>query len=407
MTGCNCGPSFQEYEVGGIIVCTQCGSVVNEARLVFQNNDEGQSNPDFSFMSCPNLPSNIRFAKIKRGDSSGKQVLPRTQAKRECLGILKVLSTHLCFSSEMDLEARRYAMDALNSSHYHVGSKKKAILAGVAAYLTLLHNDKPSIVTDICRLIGCDRNSFTSEYFSYLNIFASNRPRSTKSFHEMIPFVLRSINSKTLEGNVSLHQRTFEVIDIFLDVSNGSGSSPIHLIAAASFIAWKSLQRKSGIKFASFAKETGLELSGIISMNTVASKATNTTLNHRIKEIELTLVNLAKKIPCLLHMTITRKNAPLYLDDILRYRRFLVDIVKKDRRIQEEETECKRFKPDQTPDQIPDVDGDQEIDDNEIDQYIRSQEEVEKAKLIWEAEYPEMIEDQKEMIEDQKETNIS
>lgn len=385
---CKCLSQEEESDQPGLLVCTQCGKVApgySQGILRHDNSQTlGQSNPDASFIDCNRPPKSILSEKSKRGNSFG-QIL--SKSRRECLLTLERITSFMKFTPAMKQQARNYVFEAIQSDQFRFKKAKiKDILTGVCVYRTMVDNKGGDIVTDICRVIPCERKEFVKVYFQYQKKFPHNRQiqeeasstessMMVKGTEEMVLTVLRSLRMESQVDKQSLINKTIDILSLVNDLHGMSGKSPVHVIIAAAFISWKSMdcKKRKNKSFRDFCKtHPGFAFKDIIPLRQKTS-CFNNTVSQRIKEIQADLVGLSKKLPWLIHTKIDTKDVVFHLDDIMKYRRTLSDELKMDR---ETEEDARRLLVESKPPVTCNITGYEDIDDDEIDSYIRNEEEI-------------------------------
>ena len=381
MGKCSCGPEFLTQEVVGGVTqtsCMECGIIhlqdILSFRPTFNIKDQGQSNPETHFLDCQSLPNHFKNEKLKRSTSS------TTFANRVSLDSLDRLSHSLKLSKEVTQDARLMAEKVLKSYHYKKSHwQRKKIMSGICVYLTMVKESLAVVITDVCRLIDCSRSDFASEYFKFLSIFQDWHPKEVKVFEGMVPLVLRSMRLKDSTEETKVSQTTVRVMEVIDSVFGiMTGKSPIFVMIASSFLAWKSLDvKRSKLRFCTFSEITNFRFGDIISVKNIKDKKlVNQTVNKRVREIEGHLITLGRKLPCLKHITLNKKNITCFLKEVLENVSYLSLVTKEDiQKKRESEVTMKEAEALKARYE-PDIDGDQDIDDEEIDSYIRGEDEV-------------------------------
>lgn len=401
---CQCGSkSLEKIDVGGIsqITCTNCGTVQDEDFLREKAGFEiesGQSNPKLSFLECQRLASHFRYEKLKRASSDDTAQV--TAAKKLCLDSITHLGQELKISRDMIKEAISLAMNAMKYERSNDGNsnqikskgfknshlQRRKSLASISVYLTAVKNNIPVIITDVCRIIDCKREDFAADFFWCLSLDAFKQYRyNSKSLGPMMPVVLRSMKVSQTEFN-TICRKAVQILGVVNEVSSlTTGKSPIYLMIAASYLAWKSIHsKKSAMRFSDFAKATKLDVSDITEVKDKKNVTImSNTVGKRIRALEENLIGLAKQLPWLKIIEINKKNVTQFLDDIFENQEFATLTIQAQQRKEKEALSPEDLA--RWNSRFDDIDGNQEIDDDEIDSYLRSEQEVEKVRHLFEA----------------------
>lgn len=352
-------------EDDGMVVCTTCGKVVEDAGGVRHDatQNTGMSDPSISFLRCRRLNSRMGHEVMKRMAAESGEM--PTEAKKECLAMVRKLADRLCFTRDMKQELNKYVKDSLYAELHHTSRGKMISVAGICAYITMIKNGKPVTVSEICSITDCAKQDFASLYYKYLSQYPQNHPGLQK-LDQLIPCSLKAVSFEESE-KLKINKLVHDLLALFDQIMLIESKCPSLLILAASFIAWKSLERsRSATPFSKFRTITRLR-----------SEKNHATVLRHVKELEDQMIRLAASIPWLSHIKITRSTTSHYVNEVLQFKKSVIY----DHKSQVELNQIPP-KPTAAPVVEETVDGDQEISDSEIDMYIRSPAEVSAVKRL-------------------------
>ena len=166
------------------------------------------------------------------------------------------------------------------------------------------------------------------------------------------------------------------------------GRTPVHIIFAASYLAWKSVKPydRRKVNLTEYCRKTGIEYKH--------------TTSQRVTELLNAIITLANNQMLSPKKKITKNNIGIFLDQILEYRSSLVydfnQKIKQRNGLQTYETNSdgtpnmfsvfkRKFKESEESNAQTtghSVTGDEEIDDKEIDLYLRDPTEVKYIKKL-------------------------
>lgn len=162
------------------------------------------------------------------------------------------------------------------------------------------------------------------------------------------------------------------------------GRTPVHIIFAAAFLAWKSVEPydRRKVKLTDFCRKIGIDCKH--------------TTSQRVTELFNAIKTLATNAPDLRGREITKNNIGIYLDRILEYKSSLIyDFNQKMKKRNDFKSVGatddnmfsffkRKFKEndESNPNHNESVNGDQEISDSEIESYLRNPKEVKYIKKL-------------------------
>jgi transcription initiation factor TFIIIB Brf1 subunit/transcription initiation factor TFIIB len=307
---CNsCGSEYERED--GYLVCTGCGLVAENWVQFADDPMQTLNTNDMQLFSSQTIQASIRNELVSNCYT--------TPARKMGIRVAETLAVNYNLSAEMKDYLKRYYERAINHENFFKCSlKNKEILAAVCAYITLMNYNESIAIQYICGAVGCDGYDFGQIYTQFLNAFPECKP-TAKPIEELVPSVLMDYNFDNSEV-IKLRERIIDIISIEKACWLVDGRSPIHLISATTYLAWKSLKpyERARVKFTQFCSSFGL-------------RYTQTTCD-RIKELNDVFIKLAKHIPIVKHQSIKihKNNIALYIDDIIQYSNSLIYDLRRD-----------------------------------------------------------------------------
>lgn len=372
------------------MVCSDCGKVLRDR-------DQLKSDPTQELtINCYQLNHGIIVPSSVRKNIYTESV-SLTASKRMAKEILETLVSHFRFNSQM----REEALQKFNEIVFHPkfnckSTTSKAMIAGVCIYLVSVKEKNPVTFAHVSQAIGCDVNELGNVYTQVLLEFPSFKPDVIPIEH-LVPATLNGAHFEEQE-RIKLYERVIQLICVQRECCLVEGRSPLHIITAAAFVAWKSLKpyERRKVKLTQFCAKVGIKLK-------------NTT-SERVAELLQALMILAAKIPGKEDIKITKDKIALYVDDVLSHRHSLfydlhqciseknssddhnpsitnelMKTFKRNAGHKKNQDESNCVKVEETSRQ----EDAQEISDSEIDSYIRKPQEIKilkKLKKIYDAQ---------------------
>jgi transcription initiation factor TFIIIB Brf1 subunit/transcription initiation factor TFIIB len=379
------------------LVCTKCGQI-------YKDRDQFQNDPTQEYtQNCRDFTPKLYLPNNPRINVCGNR-LPI--AKK--LGMRTVEDLSLKFNLNTDMKNEALSKYQLTSSHmsFNCTSKQtKMILASVCVYITLMNEKSPVAIGHICNAVGCNTSEFGKVYTQVIKDFPQFKPQSIP-IENLISVTLSEANFSKQELN-KLEERVAQIISLEKECWLIEGRSPVHIIFAATFLAWKSLKpyERSKVKLTEFCKRVNIEYKH--------------TTCERVTELFNALKTLASKIPGKKNLNITKTNIAVYITEILEYQNSLIYDLN-------QHMKFRSGKDDQNPknksidwmnafkrksNQINGTNGtivdhvtkdfdyrtksDEEISDTEIEDYLRDKSEVKMIKKL------------KKLVQNEEQTNKS
>ena len=380
----SCGSNDFETEKG-YKICTDCGHVNNKSIQL--------ADDPMQVLMVSN--SGHMFANQKVHNTIRNELLANqrtTSVQQMGIETAETLALNYCFNSEMKSYLMHIYRKALEDKNFFRSSlKNKRILAAVCAYVTLMNHNESIAIQYICSSVDCNGFDFGQMYSLFVNTFPESKPEA-KPIEELVPSILADFRINEEDIN-QLKGRVIDIISIEKNCWLIDGRSPLHLITAATYLAWKSLapKERAAIDFKDFSEMFGIQYK-------------KTTI-HRIKELNNVLIKLAQLIPWVKfrRMRVHRNNVAFFVDDIIQYPNSLIFDLRADvyRKIKNKENYCeeedtlwintfkknkigtKRSATSETKKvSHKKMKEDSDISDSEINLYIRNENEIKMIKKL-------------------------
>ncbi|MCI4388448.1 hypothetical protein PGIGA_G00086030 [Pangasianodon gigas] len=362
-------------------VCQDCGSVISEGTFTTLLSDEQHSTAvpyyvttEVTKKPCPNL--------IKG------------------LGRVRSLCRILRLSKHMESEVASLYERAYNHPHFLNGHlMKKEMLGGSCLLSVCRQNNWPVAIGTISMLLDADPASIGAVYHD-LNKALNILNTTTSSFTELLEshcheFKLgpSDVPDFCVESVERLLQRSTALLELATDVWLVTGRQPLPLLTACVYVAWQSLKPMARMKY---TLNKFCEIARLPKLKQTCATRRDTAA-RRVSEIREALCKLGRVLPWLRGGAVEPGSVCTLVDDILSYRRTLMLQAVRNCELEEAAEEqnaasseeahwgkrhlflppsarnAKRPRPN-SPE--PDVIGDGNISDTEIESYIRSPEEV-------------------------------
>ena len=370
-----CGGNEFEQE-NGYRICTGCGQVDEKSVQLADDPMQVLVTRNDRLFSGQTVHNSIR----------NEMTPSMTCAKQMGIQMAETLALNYCFNSEMKGYLMNYYTKALNHKNFFWCSlKKKKILAAVCAYITLMNHNESIAIQYVCSAVDCTGSDFNQIYGLFIKTYPQMKPIH-KPLEELVPFVLSDFHIDQ-EELVQLKERVLHIISIEKACWLIDGRSPLHVIIAAAYLAWKSLipNQRAAVDFTEFCKTFGINC--------------RKTSSTRIKEFTDMFIKLAQHIPLvkMRQKKITRNNIAFFIDDIIQYPNSLIYDLKNElnqklglKEISEDSDQkwMKSFKRKATNERVKPLEANncqqvcQDFSDTEIDGYIRDEKEIKLIKRL-------------------------
>ncbi|XP_075412815.1 transcription factor IIIB 50 kDa subunit [Tenrec ecaudatus] len=371
------------------LVCSDCGCVVTEGFLTTTFADEG----------------NLREVAYTRSTGENEQV-SRSQQR----GLRRVRD--LCRVLQLPSTFEDTAVAYYQKAYRHPGIRaarlqKKEVLVGCCVLITCRQHNWPLTMGTLCTMIYADLDVFSGAYMQIVKLLGLDVP--SLCLAELVKTYCSSFKlfqptpcmpAKFVEDKERMLSRTLQLVELANDTWLVTGRHPLPVITAAAFLAWQSLH-PSGRLACSLAR-----------FCQVANVDLPYPASARLQEMLAVLLRMAEQLVWLRILKLNKRSVVKHIEDLLQHRHTLIHKAFLDgtgereaqaRGLQprmEEEVggsslglplgkrpagpgillpPCMLKPPKQPrlPPTVRTVTGDEDISDSEIEQYLRSPEEVE------------------------------
>ncbi|XP_067421360.1 transcription factor IIIB 50 kDa subunit [Emydura macquarii macquarii] len=368
------------------LVCSDCGCVLTEGLLTTTFAEEEH------------------FQEVTYSRSTGQnEQLSRCKQRgiKRVQDLCKVLRLPTVFEDT----ALTYFHRAIDHPAFHLVSlEKKEILVGCCVFVTCRQHNWPLTMGTICSLLYGDKELFASVYLCILQELDLEVP--ALSLTDLVKTHLNSFKlfqqsatlpAKFAEDQEKMVTRTTQLVELASETWLVTGRHPIPIITAAAYLAWQSLQPVGRLTcpFPRFCKLAGTDLPPPALL--------------RLKELKDILLTMASELPWLRVLSVDKKSVVKHIGDLLQHRHFLLKHAFSSRATEGQSTSTldtpegdgskrspspdaaagkrpllppclinpkKRLRTAPLSPSAQTVTGDEAISDSEIEQYLRSQEEM-------------------------------
>lgn len=362
------------------LVCTDCGFILSEGLLTTTQTEEG-------FQQA-----------VKFSESTGQR---ESTSKSKLTGIKRVrdVCRVLRLPDSFAESAVSYYEQAFDHPNFHfITTQKKEAVMGCCVYITCRQHRWPLTMATICSLVYSKEEIFASIYpdvvqtlkldvpFLSLADLAKSHCKSFKLFQSST-----SAPAGYLEDLNKVLERTLQTLELASDTWLVTGRQPVPIITASAFVSWQSLQPSTRLKctFITFCKLCDVDLPP-------PSK-------KRLKEFQEIFLKLSSQLPWLKMFSLNKNTVVRHLGDILKHRIYLMrrTIAAEAEKVTTEpinpssiacyseinpflppciKNPKKRRHPATFTPESQNITGEEDISDSEIDQYLRTPDEVEEFK---------------------------
>ncbi|XP_034376860.1 transcription factor IIIB 50 kDa subunit [Arvicanthis niloticus] len=373
------------------LVCSDCGCVVTEGVLTTTFSDEG----------------NLREVTYSRSTGENEQV-SRSQQRdlRRVRDLCRILKLPLTFEdTAVSYYQKAYRLSGIRASRL----QKKEVLVGCCVLITCRQHNWPLTMGAVCTLLYADPDMFSSTYMQIVKLLGLDVPSLcladlVKSYCSSFKLFQASpsMPAKYVEDKDKMLSRTLLLVELANETWLVTGRHPLPIITAAAFLAWQSLRPSNRLtcSLAQFCKLANVDLP-----YPAAS---------RLQELLTVLLQMAGQLAWLRVLKLDKRAVVKHIGDLLRHRHMLIRMAFRDGAAeveirqqqqqqqgqeQQEEVEdgsfdlprrkrpaspalllppCMLKPPKRTHAMPPEsvVTGDENISDSEIEQYLRTPQEV-------------------------------
>ncbi|XP_053573723.1 transcription factor IIIB 50 kDa subunit [Bombina bombina] len=283
------------------MVCADCGYVLTEGLLTTTQNEE-------VYMQA------VRFSESTGENASmSKSLLIGLKRVRDLCKVLR-----LPLGCE-DTAVSYYERAFVHPTYHFVTLQKKAAVMGCCVYITCRQHGWPLTMATICSLMYVNKELFSGIFRDLIQDLKLDVP--ALSLQDMVRNHCKSFRlfddfpytpPGFAENLDKVIERTLQVVELASDTWLVTGRQPIPIITAAAYLSWRSLNPscRMSCSINQFCKLSETELPP--------------PAKKRKKEIEDNLLKLAIHLPWLKVLSVNKKNVVQHLGDILKHRVYLL-----------------------------------------------------------------------------------
>ncbi|CAI9171781.1 unnamed protein product [Rangifer tarandus platyrhynchus] len=283
------------------LVCSDCGCVVTEGVLTTTFSDEG----------------NLREVTYSRSTGENEQV-SRSQQR----GLRRVRD--LCRVLQLPPTFEDMAIAYYQQAYQHAGIRtarlqKKEVLVGCCVLITCRQRNWPLTMGTICTLLYADLDVFSGTYMQIVKLLGLDVPSlclvdlvktycSSFKLFEASP----SVPAKYVEDKEKMLSRTLQLVELADETWLVTGRHPLPVITAATFLAWQSLRPSDRLScsLARFCKLANVDLPYPAS--------------SRLQELLAVLLRMAEQLAWLQVLKLDKRSVVKHIGDLLQHRHMLV-----------------------------------------------------------------------------------
>uniref|UniRef100_A0A8C3WAE9 Transcription factor IIIB 50 kDa subunit n=1 Tax=Catagonus wagneri TaxID=51154 RepID=A0A8C3WAE9_9CETA len=283
------------------LVCSDCGCVVTEGVLTTTFSDEG----------------NLREVTYSRSTGENEQV-SRSQQR----GLCRVRD--LCRVLQLPPTFEDTAVAYYQQAYQHSGIRaarlqKKEVLVGCCVLITCRQRNWPLTMGTICTLLYADLDVFSGTYMQMVKLLGLDVPSlclvdlvktycSSFKLFQASP----SVPAKYVEDKEKMLSRTLQLVELADETWLVTGRHPLPVITAATFLAWQSLRPSDRLtcSLARFCKLANVDLP-----YPAAS---------RLQELLAVLLRMAGQLAWLQVLKLDKRSVVKHIGDLLQHRHTLV-----------------------------------------------------------------------------------
>ncbi|NWS21422.1 BRF2 factor, partial [Pachyramphus minor] len=282
------------------LVCASCGCVLAEGLLTTTYSEE-------------------EHLEVAYSQSTGqKEQLSRCLQRgiRRVQDLCKVLQLPAVFEET----AVSYFQRALQLPAFHLVSlEKKELLGGCCVFVTCRQHNWPLTMGTICSLLYAKQELFAGVFLSLQKELGLSVP--ALSLADLVKTHLSSfrlfqpsadVPAPFLEDKEKLVARTMGIVELASETWLVTGRHPVPVVTAAAFLAWQSLQPRARLScpLARFCRVAGVDLPP--------------PAHLRLKELLEILLGMASQLAWLRGFPLDKKTVVKHVGDLLQHRVFLL-----------------------------------------------------------------------------------
>ncbi|XP_051897236.1 transcription factor IIIB 50 kDa subunit-like isoform X2 [Pristis pectinata] len=299
-----CGSSAVEEDTHysqNHMVCTECGFLLTEGLLTTTRSEE-------TFLQA------VKYTKSTAEDKTPcRNKVQGVKRVRDLCQILRVRP--VVEDTATELYVRAYD----HRDFLHVTLEKKEALVGCCIHTSCRQHNWPLTMGTLCSLLHVESTLFSSVYLQLVKELQLDVP--TLSLQDLVKthcngFILFQnsglIPPRFQEDKDKVVARAVQLVELASETWLVTGRHPVPIITAAAYLAWQSLLPGHRLKcsLGRFCKLAGITLPPPTS--------------QRLKELTSVLIRLASQLPWLRGQQVDAKTVVKYTSDILRHRTLLL-----------------------------------------------------------------------------------
>ncbi|KAF0878339.1 transcription factor IIIB 50 kDa subunit [Crocuta crocuta] len=283
------------------LVCSDCGCVVTEGVLTTTFSDEG----------------NLREVTYSRSTGENDQV---SRSQQRGLRRVRDLCRVLQLPSTFEDTAVAYYQQAYRHSGIRAARlQKKEVLVGCCVLITCRQHNWPLTMGTICTLLYADLDVFSGTYMQIVKLLGLDVPSlcladlvktycSSFRLFQASP----SVPATYVEDKEKMLSRTLQLVELADETWLVTGRHPLPVITAATFLAWQSLRpaHRLTCSLARFCKVANVELP--------------CPAASRLQELLAVLLRMAEQLAWLRVLQLDKRSVVKHIGDLLQHRHTLV-----------------------------------------------------------------------------------
>ncbi|XP_029791986.1 transcription factor IIIB 50 kDa subunit [Suricata suricatta] len=283
------------------LVCSDCGCVVTEGVLTTTFSDEG----------------NLREVTYSRSTGENDGV---SRSQQRGLRRVRDLCRVLQLPSTFEDTAVAYYQQAYRHSGIRAARlQKKEVLVGCCVLITCRQHNWPLTMGTICTLLYADLDVFSGTYMQIVKLLGLDVPSlcladlvktycSSFKLFQASP----SVPATYVEDKEKMMSRTLQLVELADETWLVTGRHPLPVITAAAFLAWQSLQpsHRLACSLARFCKVANVELP--------------CPAPSRLQELVAVLLRMAEQLAWLRVLQLDKRSVVKHIGDLLQHRHTLV-----------------------------------------------------------------------------------
>lgn len=349
-----------------------------------------------------------RFTEVTYSRSTGEnEQVSRSQQRdlRRVRDLCRILKLPLTFEeTAVSYYQKAYQLSGIRAARL----QKKEVVVGCCVLITCRQHNWPLTMGAICTLLYADLDVFSSTYMQIVKLLGLDVP--SLCLADLVKSYCSSFNlfqaspsmpAKYVEDKDKMLSRTLLLVELANETWLVTGRHPLPIITAATFLAWQSLRPSDRLtcSLARFCKLANVDLP-----YPAAS---------RLQELLAVLLQMASQLAWLQVLKLDKRSVVKHIGDLLQHRHMLVRMAFQDGTAEVETKQqqqqqgqgqqeevgdstfglpkrkrpaspalllppCMLKPPKRTHTRPPDsvVTGDEDISDSEIEQYLRTPQEV-------------------------------